>query len=131
MPRKTDSNNPADWLLFAASDLEGIRCLAQAELSYVLCRSKLAEVLEKILKAELIRQGWFLIKTHDVEVRRKELHAYDPSLAQNLTQLCAELDEVYFIDRYPGFDLEDEDWPALREQVAEVDRLFAAVQARL
>ena len=65
MHRKTDSNNPADWLYLAESDLEGIRDLAARELAYHLCRSKLAEVLGKVFKAELIHAGWFLEKTHD------------------------------------------------------------------
>ena len=52
MPRKTDADNPADWLWISASDLEGIRLLAEREVSYVLCRGKLAEVLEKVIKAE-------------------------------------------------------------------------------
>lgn len=59
MLRKTDTNNPADWLFLAESDLEGIHDLATRELAYHLCRSKLAEVLEKVFKAELIRCGWF------------------------------------------------------------------------
>ncbi len=42
MPRKTDSNNPADWLFMAASDMEGIAELSQKEISYAMCRSKLA-----------------------------------------------------------------------------------------
>ena len=66
LPRKTDSNNPADWLWISESDLEGLRALAERELSYVMCQSKLAEVVEKILKAELIRLGWPLEKTHDL-----------------------------------------------------------------
>ena len=66
MHRKTDSNNPTDWLYLAESDLEGIRDLAARELAYHLCRSKLAEVLEKVFKAELIHAGWFLEKTHDL-----------------------------------------------------------------
>jgi hypothetical protein len=41
--------------MFAESDLLGLRALAQQELSSGLCSSKLAEVLEKILKAELIK----------------------------------------------------------------------------
>jgi HEPN domain-containing protein len=38
-------------------------------------RSKPAEVLDKVLKAELIRVGWPLLKTHDLQVLAKELHA--------------------------------------------------------
>jgi hypothetical protein len=50
LPRKTDSNNPFDWIAFSESDLEGVRLLAEREVSYTRCHSKLAEVLEKVLK---------------------------------------------------------------------------------
>ena len=53
MPRKTDSHNPADWLLIAESDLEALRMLAKQEIGYTLCRRKLAEVAEKVMKARL------------------------------------------------------------------------------
>jgi hypothetical protein len=33
LPRKTDSNNPADWIALAESELEGVRHLAQHQLS--------------------------------------------------------------------------------------------------
>lgn len=66
MQRKTDSNNPADWLLIVESDMELLRQGAAHEWSFAMCRSKLAEVLEKIIKAELIRLGWPLEKTYDL-----------------------------------------------------------------
>ena len=34
LPRKTDSNNPLDWLEMAAADLEGVQALVERELSY-------------------------------------------------------------------------------------------------
>ena len=55
MPRKTDSSNPADWLLIVESDMEALRAMIEQELGYNLCRSKLAEALEKTIKAELSR----------------------------------------------------------------------------
>ena len=58
MPRKTDSTNPADWLWLAASDLAGVRLNVAHEVAYYGAQAKLAEVLEKILKAELIQLGW-------------------------------------------------------------------------
>ena len=67
MPRKTDSSNPADWLWIAESDLPMICAAARGEFSFGAARSKLAEVLEKVLKAELIRLGWPLEKTHDLD----------------------------------------------------------------
>jgi hypothetical protein len=55
LPRKTDSSNPSDWLFIAESELEALQHLAGQEIAYAMCQSKLAEVLEKVLKAELIR----------------------------------------------------------------------------
>ena len=81
MPRKTDSNNPADWIFIAESELAGVRVLAEKEVSYIMCHSKLAEILEKIMKAELIRSGWFLIKTHDLEKLLDEMRRRDAKLA--------------------------------------------------
>jgi hypothetical protein len=43
--------------MFAESDLEGLRELADQEVAYAMCRSKRAELLEKALKAELIWMG--------------------------------------------------------------------------
>ncbi|MBN1673972.1 MAG: hypothetical protein JXR37_23180 [Kiritimatiellae bacterium] len=57
MPRKTDSNEPADWVFFAEADLAAVQALAEREISFHVCSAKLAEALEKVLKAELIRLG--------------------------------------------------------------------------
>lgn len=130
MPRKTDSNNPADWLYIAGSDLEGVRLLAERELSYALCQSKLAEILEKVLKAELLRTGWFLEKTHDLLKLGGEVHARDPELGKRVRPHCESLAERYFADRYPGFDLEDPDWPALRRKAEEIAQLLNLVKQR-
>ena len=45
--------------------------------------------------------------------------------------LCQQLAEVYLTDRYPGYDFDDPDWPALRAQIEQVTALHAAVAARL
>lgn len=131
MPRKTDSKNPADWLLIVESDLELLRVGAAQELAYAMCRSKLAETVEKIIKAELIRNGWELEKTHDLERLRLELEERKSDLEPLAAALCDDLAEAYFTDRYPGFDLEDPDWPKVRGQLQQVEELLAAVKARL
>ena len=131
MPRKTDSNNPADWLYIAESDLEGVRLLAERELSFAMCRSKLAEILEKVLKAELIRGGWFLEKTHDLEKLSGELRARGADLMAQVDPLCEALTDAYFSDRYPGFDLEDPAWPGFRATLGQVASLLEAVKARV
>ena len=131
MPRKTDSHNPADWLWIAAIDVSAIQHLVKNEIGFIVCRSKLAEALEKIMKAELLRLGWTLVKTHDLERLLQASVARASDLADAAAPLCAALAEAYFSDRYPGFDLDDPDWPALRAQVEQVAALLAAVQARV
>ena len=97
----------------------------------MLFRSKLAEVVEKIMKAELIRTGWRLEKTHDLDRLLEILEERKSDLAAQFEPLCDALAEAYFTNRYPGFDLDDPDWPAFRVQVEQVVALHAAVQTRV
>jgi HEPN domain-containing protein len=120
-----------DWLWIAEAELEMIRLALEREISFTACRSKLAEILEKVLKAELIRLGWPLEKTHDLEVLLDAMSARRSDLAGAAEPLCTALNEVYFTNRYPGFDLDDPDWPALRTQVEQVTALLAGVRSRL
>jgi HEPN domain-containing protein len=131
LPRKTDSCNPADWLLIADSDLTGLQALAAQEVAYEMCRGKLAEVLEKVVKAELIRLGWPLVKTHDLQVLANEMAVRQSDLLPTVKPLCIALAEVYFTSRYPGFDLEDPDWPGLRQQLGQVAAVAQTVRGRL
>jgi HEPN domain-containing protein len=131
LPRKTDSNKPADWLWIAESDLEALRVISRQEVGFPMCQSKLAEVLEKVLKAELLRQGWFLEKTHDLLKLAGELDARKSDLISQVRPLAQDLASLYFTSRYPGFDLDDPDWPTLRQQIESVSRLLATIQGRL
>lgn len=131
MPRKTESHCPADWLWIAASDLELVRLAAEREVGFHAAHSKLAEVLEKVLKAELLRTGWTLEKTHDLDRLLEALRERGSNLLRQAEPLCDRLAEVYFTDRYPGFDLDDPDWPALRERAGQVGELLTAVQGRV
>jgi HEPN domain-containing protein len=105
--------------------------LAERELSFKLCWSKLAEILEKVLKAELIRLGWFLVKTHDLERLADELESRKSDLLPQIKPLCTQLDEAYFADRYPGFDSMAPDWPALRAQAQAISALLLTVKGRI
>jgi HEPN domain-containing protein len=131
LPRKTDSQNPADWLWIAESDLEALHALTDREIGYPLCRSKRAEVLEKVLKAELLRTGWFLEKTHDLDRLLDCLRMRRSDLVNSAKPLCDALAELYFTDRYPGFDFDEPDWPNFRTWLGEVARLLETVKARV
>ena len=131
MPRKTDSLNPADWLWIVRSDLDRIRLAVADEVSFVGARSKLAEDLEKLVKAELIRSGWRLEKTHDLDRLLDALKLRDPELATRAEPICDSLAEAYLLDRYPGYDLGDPDWPRFRNELTQVEAPLAAVEARI
>jgi HEPN domain-containing protein len=111
--------------------LEALRLAANAEVSHPLCQSKLAEVLEKVLKAELLRLGWFLVKTHDLQELVEELRARKSDLFSEFKPLCNALAESYFTDRYPGFDLDDPDWPTFRRLIQQVTDVLVKVKARV
>lgn len=131
MPRKTDSSNPADWIWLAEEEIGGVRLLVAHQVSYPMCRSKLAEILEKVLKAELLRLGWFLEKTHDLEKLAGELEARGSDLLERVKPLVTSLTEVYFAARYPGFDFEDADWPDLRAKLGQVAELLETAKGRI
>ena len=59
------------------------------------------------------------------------LVARGSDLVPKVEPLCDVLAEVYFTDRYPGFDLDDPDWPALRAQVEGVTALLETIKSRL
>lgn len=131
MPRKTDSSNPADWLWLAEIDLSVVQLAVDREIGYPTCRSKLAEVLEKILKAELIRIGWPLEKTHELDRLLDLLVERGSDLISVIEPLCDALADVYFTDRYPGFDLDDPDWPKLRLLFEQIVALLQLIKSRL
>lgn len=131
MPRTTDSGNPADWLWLAEDDLRGLDVLADQETAYYLCISKLAEVTEKLIKAELIRLGWSLVKLHDLQKLKDELRLRNAKLAHQIDDLVEALSERYFTDRYPGFDLEEPNWNEFRRLMAQVDALARTVRQNI
>lgn len=112
----------------AEADLKAIRRLSREQIGFHMCRSRLAEVLEKILKAELIGLGWFLRKTHDLQKLRDELIVRKSKLPADLADLVESLSESYFTDRYPGFDLDDPDWPTLAKIIRGVSKLLRAAK---
>jgi HEPN domain-containing protein len=131
LPRRTDAHNPADWLWLANADLEMVRLATNQQAGFTACRSKLAEAVEKIMKAELIRLGWELERTHDLERLLDELVARKSNLVSAVEPLCDGLTDAYFTDRYPGFDLDDPDWPELTKLLTAASKLRDAVLARV
>ena len=59
------------------------------------------------------------------------LQERNSDIATGVAPLCAALAEVYFIGRYPGFDFDDPDWPALRPQIEQITALLATLKDRV
>jgi len=97
-----------------------VRLLTEEEVAFPVCKSKLAEALEKSMKADLISRGWALIKIHDLQKLNDFLADYDETTADKLQSTVDDLAESYIADRYPGFDLEKPNW-------ADVTRLLSKV----
>jgi len=83
------------------------------------------------MKAELIRAGWRLEKTHDLNRLFDLLVEQSSDLVPAVEPLCDALVQVHFTDRYPGFDLDDPDWPRLRAQLEQVATPLQSVKSRL
>ena len=75
--------------------------------------------------------GWTLEKTHDLNRLLQSLVERNSDLVPTVEPLCDVLVQVYFTDPYPGFYLDDPEWPKLCEQTAQIDALLAAVRARV
>ena len=131
-PRKTNSSNPADWLFFAEVELAALRSLVGNRIAFLMCQSKCAEALEKLIKAELILLGWSLIKTHDVQQLVDELRARGSAHAERLQPFAEHLADAYFVGRYPGFDYDEtEDWPALTAQLQQIEDYARTVRTEI
>jgi len=132
LPRKTNSSNPADWLFFAEAELEALHLLVERRVAFLMCRSKCAEVLEKLMKAELLLLGWPLVKTHDIQQLNDALKDRASPNAERLQPLTEELAEYYFVGRYPGFDFDEkEDWDSLAEQLRQIVAYGQSVKAKV
>lgn len=131
MPRKTDSGNPRDWLVFVAADLDAVKLLIEHETAFAVARAKLAEALEKALKADLIRRGWKLEKVHDLQKLCDYLAKYDVIQADSLQPLVDELAESYTISRYPGFEIDEPDWGPLRKLMDQVLQYVGLLKKRI
>jgi len=92
---------------------------------------QVAEVMEKLMKAELIRLGWRLVKTHNLVHLVNELDARGSDLISVVRPSPARWLRLTSVTGTPGFDLDDPDWPPLRQQIEEVGKLLDRVKMRV
>jgi len=129
--RKTDAGNAGDWLAFASDDLAVVQLQTKHQTAYWVARGKLSEAFEKAIKADLIRRGWRLEKTHDLQRLADHLSKYDPDAAERIQSSVDQLAESYTESRYPGFDLDEPDWPSLAQLTESVSAYVNDLRAQL
>jgi HEPN domain-containing protein len=72
-----------------------------------------------------------LEKTHDLRQLFGLLESRDSELCEALRSLTVNYAEIYFLSRYPGFDLEDPDWEQLRIDVTATAEVLKRVKTSL
>lgn len=70
-------------------------------------------------------------KTDELSRLARELEARNSDLSAEVKPLALALAGAYLTTRYPGFDFEDHDWPALRAQIEQVSQLLVGVREKL
>ena len=128
-----DSEFPEYWIRLAERDnrMGHILCLTTVdpEGARVFTCSKRSE---KFFKAYLIRQGWRLVRTHNLVDLLGDASQYDPSM-EEFRDVCDEVRKYYFASRYPWEDRwgdppdmsDDSVRAALAEITPLIDRLRA------
>jgi len=93
------SGNIEDWIEVARKDWERVkRNLREQDVDAA--AFYLQQSLEKYLKAFLLRHGWQLVKTHELDALLDEVIKYNSNF-KTFYKLCERVSGYYLADRYP------------------------------
>ena len=126
-----DSEFPEYWIRIAERDYDRMRRMFRDDdpegAGYYLQRAA-----EKFFKAYLIRQGWRLVRTHNLVDLLGEASLYDPSM-EGFRDVCDEVGKYYFASRYPWEDRwggpPDMSDDSVRAALAEITPLIERLRA--
>jgi HEPN domain-containing protein len=71
------------------------------------------------------------VRTHDLQYLADQLAERKSPVAAEVQGLAESLAEAYVSGRYPGFDVEDENWPDLLRQLERVEGTLGAVRVNV
>lgn len=119
--KKSDENDPADWIYLAADRLKAADLLWEHDGLTASGVELLQEAVERYLKAFLIARGWRLVKTHDLDSLLGEAIGRDEKF-RAFTALTSRLTRDFFALHYPGSDWTHvgEDYSELRQRAGEL-----------
>lgn len=123
--KKSNENDPADWIYLAVDRLKAADLLWEHEGLTASGIELLQEAVERYLKAFLIAKGWRLVKTHDLDALLGEAIGRDGAF-QVFTDLTTSLTRDFFAQHYPGSDWSHigEDYAGLRARAGELIALI-------
>ncbi len=105
MPSPEDAEYPLDWIRTADKDWGRALMLLDAG-DPEGASFHLQQAVEKFLKAFLLRQGWELYKTHNLEELLEDATDHAPFLAP-YREVCETINTYYFAGRYPALPGEE------------------------
>jgi HEPN domain-containing protein/predicted nucleotidyltransferase len=114
-----------DWLEWANQDLAAVRALLDTN-NITNAAYHLQQVIEKILKAFLLKQGWALERTHDLKKLLDEAIKHKPEL-ETFRPLCKRADE-FLVVRYPVTLAQPPTKDELEQLLPQAQALFQRVE---
>ena len=99
-----ESDFPEYWIKIAERDNRLVLLLLREDESET-AGFHLQQMVEKFFKAYLIRQGWRLVRTHNLGRLLDDAVGYDGTL-EKFRAVCELVTKYYFAERYPW----DEEW---------------------
>ncbi|MBI4660141.1 MAG: HEPN domain-containing protein [Verrucomicrobia bacterium] len=123
--KKTDEQDPADWLAFAQERLAAADLLKAREELTPACIECLQEAAGRLLKGYLIAKDWSLVKSLDLRRLVRDAGRFDSRFLKFLP-LAENLTADFFAQHYPGGDLTHvgENYETLRQQTGELVALI-------
>ena len=126
-----DSEFPEYWIRLAERDNRRMRLLFDND-DPEGAGFYLQQAAEKFFKAYLIRQGWRLVRTHNLVNLLGEASLYDPCM-EEFRDVCDEVRKYYFASRYPWEDRwgepPDMSDDSVRAALAEISPLIERLRA--
>ena len=94
-----DSTYAEDWVRVARRDWKRVHNILRGG-DLELAAFLLQQCLEKYLKAYLLRHGWTLQRTHELDTLLDVACRFEPEL-EAYQELCERVSGYYLVDRYP------------------------------
>ncbi len=127
MPAKSESLRWEDWYAHAERDLQGAILTLQYQGSTGLAAFLLQQATEKYIKGYLLKHGWILKKTHDLEFLLTKASEHDQLFTEFL-DFGRILSGAYVESRYPFGPPKDYSNEQIKDWLSQTEKLIAFIK---